>query len=115
MPDIERRIMAGCSQFARKYKVTIQNTAHCVANRLVEIVSLHQYREKSRDGALLEVPGAFEDFGQQREDRRRVAFLAGRLSGSQTDFALRHRQTSHRVQYHQYILALIAEVLCYRQ
>jgi hypothetical protein len=59
--------------------VAVQNTAHCVANRLVKIVSFHQDREESRDGSLLEMSRPFEDLGQQREHGRRVAFLAGRL------------------------------------
>src|ERR1700689_1129214 len=49
MPDIEGWIMAGRSQLARQNKVTVQDAANRIANRLVKIVSLHQDGKESRD------------------------------------------------------------------
>ena len=64
---------------------------------------------------FLKCAGALEDSWQQREHRRRVSFLTGRLSGRQSDFALRHGQPRHRVHHQQDILALIAKIFGHRQ
>ncbi len=88
---------------------------HRVANGFVEIVAFHQDREEARDGTFLEVPRALENLRQHRKHRWRVAFLAGRFAGRQSDFALRHRQAGHRIHHQQHVLALIAEVFGHRQ
>ena len=62
-----------------------------------------------------EVAGALEHLGQQVEDRRRVALLAGRLAGRQADLALRHGQARHRIHHQQHVGALVAEVLGHGQ
>ena len=58
----------------------------------------------------LEVAGALQNSGQQVEDGRRIAFLAGRFAGGQADFALRHGEAGNRIHNQQHFGALVAEV-----
>ena len=57
---INRRIMITVGKCAGKYDMPIQNTAHCVRNRLVRIVSLHQNRIYTCNGAFVEIPTALQ-------------------------------------------------------
>ncbi len=115
LQDIDGRIMPRRAQLARQNDVAVQNGAHRVADGFVEIVAFHQHGEKSGDGALAKSSGPLEDLRQQIKDRRRVAFLAGRLAGRQTDLALRHGQASHRIHHQQHVLALVAKIFRHRQ
>ena len=62
-----------------------------------------------------EIARAFADLRQQVEDRRRVALLAGRLTGGQADLALRHGQPRNGIHHQQHVRALIAKVFGDRQ
>src|ERR1039458_1150742 len=92
MQDIDGGVVRGRGQPAGKDDVAIQDGAAGIANRLVEIVALHQNREEAGDRALLKPPGALQDFRKEIEDRGRVSFLAGRLAGRQADLPLGHGQ-----------------------
>ena len=107
--------MAGRAQFARQNDMTVQNGPHRVADGFVKIVAFHQHGEKSGDGAFAKSPGPLEDLGQQIEDRRRIALLAGRLAGRQTNLALRHGEPGDRIHHQQHVFALIAKIFGYCQ
>ena len=108
-------IVAGSAELPGKDYVAVENGAHGVANGFVKIVALYQNGKEAGDGALLEIPRALANFGKQRKDRGRIAFLAGRLARSKTDLALGHREPGSRVHHQKDILALIAEVFGNRQ
>jgi hypothetical protein len=110
MHHVDRGVMAGGGQAARENDVAVEDGAHGVADRFVEIVAFHQDGEESGDGALLKISGALQNARQQIEDRGRVALLAGRLAGGQADFALRHGQARHRIHDEQHVGALIAKI-----
>ena len=55
-------------------------------------------------------PARSKILGSRLIHRWRIAFLAGRLSGGQSDFALRHGQPRHRIHHQQHVHALVAEV-----
>src|SRR5437660_12758397 len=93
----------------------VQNGAHRVGDRLVEIVSFDEHGEEAGDRALAELPGALEYPRQQIEHRRRVGVLTGRLARGQSDLALRHGEARHRVHYQQTLFAMGAETLSHRQ
>ena len=97
MHHVDRRVMSGGGQAAGKNDVPIQDGAYRVADRFVEVVAFHQNGEEAGDGAFLKISRALQDARQQIEDRRRVAFLAGRLAGGQPDLALGHGQAGHRI------------------
>src|ERR1035441_8461181 len=88
--DIDGRIVALRAELAGKDEVAVEDGADGIADGLVEIVAFHQDGEETGDGAAAEIPGAFQDFGQQVKDRRGVAFLARRFAGGQADLALGH-------------------------
>jgi hypothetical protein len=88
-------------QLARQNDVAVEDGAHRVADGLVEIVAFHQHGEEAGDGAAAKFPARSKILGQQIENRRRVAFLAGRLAGRQPDFALRHGQARDRIHHQQ--------------
>src|SRR5207237_665882 len=81
------------------------------ADRLVEVIPLHEDREETRNRAAAEPAGPLEDPGQQVEHRRGVAFLAGRLPGSEPDLTLRHGKPGDGVHYKKHVAALVTEVL----
>src|SRR6266581_216962 len=110
MEDVDGWIVPGGAQRPRKNNVAIQHGAHRIADRLVEIVALHQHGEESGDGAVSEIPRAFKDLRQQAEHRWWIALLAGRLSRRQTDLALRHSEACYRIHHHQNARALVAEI-----
>ena len=56
--------------------------------------------------------GAFNQVGQQRKNRRRIALGRRRLTNGQTNFTLRMGHASQAVDQHQNIQTLIAEILC---
>src|SRR5580658_9435030 len=95
--------------------MTVENTARRIGDRLVEIVAFDEDGEKTGDTATAKIAGAFEHFGQDRKNRRRVSFLTGRLTGGQPNFALRHSQTSYRIHDEKDVLALVAKILSDRQ
>ena len=82
-----------------------------VRDRVVHIVAFHQDRVKPGNGPTGEVPSALEDLRQQLETRRRVSFLAPRLSARQANLPLGHRKPRDRIYDEQYIRSLIAEIL----
>ncbi len=57
-----------------------------------------------------EISGALEHLGQQIEDRWRVAFLAGRFAGGETDLALGHGKAGNRIHDQEHVGSLVAEV-----
>ena len=65
LQNVDGRIMPRRAQFARQNDVAVQNSAHRVANRLVEIVPFHQHREKSGDRALAKLPARSKIFGSK--------------------------------------------------
>ena len=56
-------------------------------------------------------PARSQDLGQQVEDRRRVAFLAGRFAGGEADLALGHGEAGNGIHDQKHVGALVAEVL----
>src|SRR5580704_13856866 len=95
--------------------MTIENGANRIANRLVEIVTLYQNSEESGYRTRPKVAGAFENSWKQVEDRGCIALLTRRLSGGETNLALRHRETRDRIHDQENVCSLIAEVFGYRQ
>ena len=57
------------------------------------------------------LPARSKIFGRSAKHRRRVAFLAGRLAGGQSDLALSHGQARDRIHDQQDVGALVAEIL----
>ena len=53
--------------------------------------------------SALKIAGTLKHLGQQSEDGRRIAFLAGRLASGQPDFALRHCQARDGVHDQQHV------------
>src|SRR5579864_6811376 len=110
MTNIDRGIMTPNRQLARQNQVPVQNAANRIADRLVEIVALHEHGEKCGYGTLLEMTRTFEYLRQQRKHGWRVSFLTRRLARRQADFPLRHGQPRYGIENQQDVFALIAEV-----
>src|SRR5690348_2134795 len=115
MTDVDGGVMPRGAQFPRQNQMSIQNAADRIANRLVEIVTFHQHGEEAGDGAFFEMAGPFEYLWQHCENGWRVPLLTGRLARSEADLALCHGQARNGIHHEQNILALIAEILGYRQ
>ena len=109
--DVNGRVMSHGAELAGQNNVAVQDGTRGVADGFVKVVAFHQHSEKSSDGGLGVVSGAFKNLGQHLEDAGRVALLAGRLAGGQSDFPLRHREPGDRIHHQKHGLALIAEIL----
>ena len=57
------------------------------------------------------LPARSQTFGSRLKDGGRVAFLAGRFAGGETDLALGHGEAGDGIHDQQNVLALIAEIL----
>ncbi len=91
--------MSGCTELPGKNDVSVEDCPDSVANWLVEIVAFHQHREKAGDGTSAKAAGALEDLGEQVEDRRRISFLTGRLTGGESNLALCHGEPGDGVHH----------------
>src|SRR5438876_549974 len=68
--------------------MAVQQAAHRIANRFVEVVAFNQHGKEPGDRTALEVSRAFEYLWQEMKHRRSVTLLARRLPGCETDFPL---------------------------
>lgn len=101
--------MAHGAELAGKNDVAIEDGANGVADGFVEIVAFDENGEEARDRAFGEFAGALEDFWQELEGAWGIAFLTGRLTGCEADFALGHGKTGDGIDDEEYVLALVAE------
>src|SRR5271165_2233161 len=100
---------------AIEHNVAIEQGARGIHQGVVLVVAFHQNGIEAGDAAGGERPRAFDEAGEQREDRRRVALGGGWFASGESDFALGHRQAGQRVDYQQNVPAMRAEVFCDRR
>ena len=95
-------------------KISIDSaTPHRLSNpgdEPAHAVALHEDGVEAGDRADGGSTGAFEDFGQEGEDRGRVTFGCGRFADGQADLALRLGHAGKRVEQEQDVLAHVAEI-----
>ena len=110
--NVDGRVVITGGKVTREHDVPVENGTHRVGDRLGLVISLDQHRVETGDAAAAtEAPGALEQPGEQREDRRRVSLGGGRLAGGQTNLPLRHGEARHRVHHQQHLTSLVAKVL----
>ena len=92
--------------------VAIEQAPQGIADGLIGIVPLDENSVERRDTAPLVDTGALDELREHREDAGRIAASCGYLTGGQSNFALRHGESSDRVHEQEYIFSLISQRLC---
>ena len=109
---VDRRPLVARRQLAREHDVAVEDSAHLVGDRIVDVVAPRVEHGVDRgDRSLVRLAGALEQPRQHGEHRRRIALPRRRLAGRQADLALRARHAGERVEQQQHALAAVAEVL----
>jgi len=81
--------------------VTIEDGAHGIGYRIVEVITIDEDCIQAADRAATLLLGtcAFEQLRQEREDGRRLTFGCGRFANGIADLALGHRHTRETVDH----------------
>src|ERR1043165_7764647 len=104
-------IMIAGSQCPAEDDMSIQNTAHSITDRFVEIVTFHQNCEEASDGTSFPSACAFEEARQHRKHGWGITFTGRWFTDGKTNLALRHSITSDRIHHEHHIHTLITKIL----
>ncbi len=88
----------------------VEDTAHRVGDRLVEVVPLDEDGVKAGDATALEVAGPLQKPRERGEDARGVPLGGRGLADGETDLAHRHGETGGGVHHEEHLLPLRLEV-----
>ena len=103
--------MAARRNAAIEHDVAVEDAAHLVGDRFVHVAAFDEHGVDAGDRAALALAAALEQPRQQREHARWIAATCGRLSGGESDFALRTGHARHRIHEQQRVLAVVPKRL----